>query len=67
MIIFAIERQVLRIDVTTSIKMKVWCGNGENKGYTKDYKIAEKICKELNKNNKSKNVRYVIREFEEII
>lgn len=65
--IFVIEKQILRIDATTSTKMKIWCGNGENRGYTEDYKLAKKRCDELNKNNKIESIRYVIREVEKII
>lgn len=65
--IFVIEKEVLRFD--NSIKdypMEVWCGNGEIKGFTDDYKLAEKRCEEFNKANKSKRIRYVINEAERL-
>lgn len=47
--------------------MQIWCGNGENKGFTDDYEMAEKRCAELNSENKCKEIRYVIQEVEKII
>jgi len=62
------SKEVLRLDC--SIKdypMQIWCGNGENKGFTDDYEMAEKRCAELNSENKCKEIRYVIQEVEKII
>lgn len=67
-LIYVIQKEVLRLDC--SIKdypMQIWCGNGENKGFTDNYKMAEKRCMELNRKNKCKEIRYVIQEVEKMI
>lgn len=68
--IFVIQKEVLRTEtiyggdnpnnLNKIGSTKIWCGTGEDKGFTTNYDLAEKRCNELNKNNKNKHARYVM-------
>lgn len=65
--IFVIQKEILRLDCSVENKtMKIWCGNGEDKGFSDDYQIAKIRCNKLNAKNKSPYIRYVIQEVERI-
>lgn len=66
--IYVIEKEILRQDgmYNNENPMKIWCGNGEMKGFSEDYDIVDKKCKELNNSNKLKTVRYMINAVEEL-
>lgn len=66
-VIYFIEKEFLRTDITTGKQMRIWCGNGQTYGYSVYLDIVDKECKKLNKENKHNNIRYSIREINGII
>ena len=58
--IYFIKKEILRTDITTGKKMKIWCANSETFGYSYDYDKVKIECDKLNNKNKYKNIRYAI-------
>lgn len=66
-IIYFIQKEILRVDMTTGKPMKIWCGNSEVFGYSEYLDTIEKKCKKLNKENQFRDIRYTIHEAKEVI